>query len=169
MLAHSTSIHQIRVRVLCAFLSTLGCSGGPPVVVYLPGEEFQETLWISTGAGVSPVIQVNEPLTLHARRIAGPWVEIPGIELEAGQCWWGAAPPESEPEVADNVRWLVDPDSAAAVFNVQFRSDHTREVRFSKPGIYHLTAYSNVSCIAPASVDTLTVRVIDHKQPRTAS
>lgn len=163
-LNRSTAVRPMSVRVFCALLMTLGCSGGPPAVVYVPGDEFKETVWISTGAGASPVVHVNAPLTLHARRNAGPWVEIPGIELKAGQCWWGSTPPEFEPEVADNVRWLVDPDSTAAVFNVQFRSDHTREVRFSRPGVYQLTAYSNVSCAAPATVDTLTVRVINHQQ-----
>jgi hypothetical protein len=145
---------------------TLACSGDPPVV-FVAGEGFRETISISTGAGMAPVIGVNESLTLHAHRAAGPWAAIPRDELQGEQCWWGAVPPEVEPEVADNVRWLVQPDSAAARFNIRYRTDRTREVRFSEPGVYSLTAQSNVSCSAPASVDTLVIRVIDnpHTQP----
>jgi hypothetical protein len=142
---------------------TLACSGDPPVV-FVAGEGFRETLQISTGAGMSPVIGVNQPLTLHARRTSGPWAAIPRGELQGEQCWWGAAPQEIEPEVADNVRWLVKPDSAAALFNIRYRTNRTRDVRFSKPGVYSLTAQSNVSCSVPAFVDTLMIRVIDTQQ-----
>jgi hypothetical protein len=142
---------------------TLACSGDPPVV-FVAGEGFRETIQISTGAGMSPAIGVNQPLTLHARRTSGPWAAIPRGELQGEQCWWSAAPPAVEPEVADNVRWLVKPDSAAALFNIRYRTDRTREVRFSKPGVYSLTAQSNVSCSVPAFVDTLMIRVIDTQQ-----
>jgi hypothetical protein len=154
----------MKTRLLCACFMTLACSDDPPVVVFVAGEGFHETLHISTGAGMSPVIGVNEPLTLHARRTSGPWAAIPRAELQDEPCWQGSPPPQVEPEVADNVRWLVKPDTAAARFNIRYRTDHSREVRFSRPGVYSVTAQSNVSCSVPASVDTLIITVIDNKQ-----
>lgn len=153
----------MKTRVLCACFMTLACSGDPPVV-FVAGEGFEETLQISTGAGASPVITVNEPLILHARRTSGPWAAIPRGEAPGEGCWWGAAPPEIEPEVADNVRWSVKPDSAAALFNIRYRTDRTREVRFSKPGVYSVTAQSSLSCGVSALVDTLMIRVVGIEQ-----
>lgn len=141
-------------------LSLFACSS-EPAVVYVPGDKFRETVQLSTGGGASPTIRVHEPLTLHARRTSGPWMAIQRAELRGRRCWWGAAPPEVEAEVADNVRWLVQPDSSSAVFNLEIRNDHTRNVRFSRPGVYRLTAHSNVSCTVPAAVDTLVIKVIE--------
>ncbi len=140
-------------------LAVFGCSADPPVV-YIPGKDLREALQISTGGGTSPVIGVNEPLTLHARRTSGPWVEIRREELQDQPCWQGSIPAEVESEVADNVKWLVRPDSSVAAFNVQYRPDHTREVRFFKPGVYALTAHSNMSCTEAAEVDTLNIKVV---------
>ena len=105
------------------------------------------------------MIGVNEPLTLHARRTSGPWVQKSRVDVQDEGCWWRSAPPEVEHEVAANVRWLVNPDSIAS-FNVRFRPDHTREVRFSKPGVYRLTARSSATCNIPGSADSIVVRVV---------
>jgi hypothetical protein len=150
----------MKTPLFAVCFSLLACSDDPPIL-YVPGEQFRETVQISTGGGASPIIGVDEPLTLHARRTAGPWIAIPRAELGDRRCPWNVAPPEVEAEVADNVRWLVQPDSASAVFNLKISKDHTRNVRFSKPGIYRLTAHSNVSCTVPAAVDTLVVKVIE--------
>lgn len=140
----------------------LACSDEPRIV-YVPGETFRESLQISTGLGTAPTIGVNEPLTLRARRTSGPWVQRSRADVPDVKCSWGAAPPEVEHEVADNIRWLVDPDSVA-VFNVEFRPDHTREVRFSRPGVYRVTARSSTSCVIPASADTIVIRVISRSE-----
>jgi hypothetical protein len=69
------------------------------------------------------------------------------------------APPDIEPEVAGNLRWLVEPPGLAT-FNVELRLDQTREVRFSEPGVYRLSAESSVWCTEPYGGNTLTVEVV---------
>ena len=157
VLSGSAITRSARTTLLCVM--ALACSRDPPVV-YVPGEAFHESLHISTGRGTSPVVGVDEPLTLHARRTSGPWVPRPRADVHGDVCWSRSPPPEVEHEVADNVRWLVNPDSVA-VFNIRYRPDRTREVRFSKPGVYSLTAHSSTSCVIPASADTIAIRVID--------
>lgn len=155
---HANFAALMRPGSLSACLLLVACSG-EPALVFVPGAGFRESLEISTGLGTSPVIRVGEPLILHARRSSGPWVATRSADVQKRQCRLASPPPEVEPEVADNIRWQVDPDSGA-VFNVQYREDRTREVRFTRPGAYNLTAHSSISCINPALVDTLVIRVI---------
>ncbi len=149
----------MRAKTTLVCLLALACQRDPSVV-FVPGDGFRESLEISTELGADPVIGVDEPLTLHARRTSGPWQEVPRTDLLRPGCWWAVPPDRVEPEVADNVTWRVRPDSVAA-FNIGFRPDRTREVRFPTPGVYDLTAQSAVSCLGLATVDTLTIRVVN--------
>jgi hypothetical protein len=77
--------------------------------------------------------------------------------LAADACWV-AQPPGEEPEVSDNLRWITEPEGAAT-FNVSYRSDHTREVRFSAPGQYRLRARSSLWCKPVPESNAITVSV----------
>ena len=140
------------------------CAPEPPESVFVPAPSFTLTLAARTSLGDAPLLRVGEPLTLFVRRASGPWVEVGGEAATAGECWWVRPPPDVEPEVADNVRWLVDPPGAAE-FNVAYRADHTREVRFERPGDYLLVATEAGSCGDLSTPDTLRVRVISGEAP----
>ncbi|MGH7469093.1 MAG: hypothetical protein ACRENP_14145 [Longimicrobiales bacterium] len=62
-------------------------------------------------------------------------------------------------EVADNLRWLVEPAGAAS-FNAGIRNDHIREVRFSRVGVYSVSAQSAAWCAPSYGGNTLTVEVV---------
>ena len=57
------------------------------------------------------------------------------------------------------MRWIVKPEGAAR-FNTDFRADFTREIRFSKPGTYTLTAISAAYGPESTTSNTVTVKVV---------
>ena len=142
---------------LAALLSALACSS-EPAVLFVAGDGFVEVIEAATDRGESPVLRVGEPLVLRARRSAGPWRPIDVAALGEGVCAWGEEPPPVEPEVADNLRWIATP-AEPATFNIAYRQDHTREVRFAAPGEYVLVGQSDVDCDGIDAVDSLRVVV----------
>lgn len=128
--------------------------------MYVPGESFEEDLFLITSGGRHPRIAVGEPLVLHAGRRSAPWLAIDGRDLEPDQCWLPSLPPQLEAEVAGSVRWLIEP-SGHASFNTDLREDGSREVRFDSVGAYRLTAESSSWCGEPFSGDTLTIDVVE--------
>ena len=139
-------------------LFALSCSQDPSEV-FVPGPSFSQSVQLSTAQGERATVRVEEPLILHAQRISGPWVEVARDSLAPDACWLVSPPPELEDEVAGNLRWLVEPPGSVT-FNVELRLDFTREVRFSKPGIYQLSAQSSAWCKKPHSGNTVTVEVV---------
>jgi hypothetical protein len=129
-----------------------------PSEVFVPGPAFHQSIQLTTARGDSATVRVGEPLLLHARRSTGPWVLTPRRRLAPDACWMRSPPPEVEAEVADNVRWLVEPAGTAS-FNLGIRADHAREVRFSSAGVYRLTAQSAGWCAPRFGGDTLTIVV----------
>jgi hypothetical protein len=142
---------------IAALLGALACSA-EPAVLFVAGGGFAEVIEATTDGGGSPVLRVGEALVLRARRSAGPWRAIDPATLGEGVCAWGEEPPSVEPEVADNLRWIATP-AEPATFNVTYRQDHTREVRFSAPGEYVLVGQSDVDCDGIDAVDSLRVVV----------
>jgi len=140
-----------------AGLFVAGCAGesGP---AFVAGPGYVETIEVTTDLGPTPTLTVGAPLVLRARRTSGPWAQA-DLNTVSSSCWWGAPPPSVEPEVADNIRWISSPE-AAARFNTDIRSDHTREVRFSDPGTYVLEARSTLTCWEHTAVDSITVQVV---------
>jgi hypothetical protein len=141
-----------------AVLLTVACSQEPSDV-FVPGPSFSQSIHLSTAQGERATVRVEQPLVLHAQRNSGPWVAVKRGSLSPDSCWLASPPPDLEPEVAGNLRWLVEPPGAAT-FNVGLRLDYTREVRFSEPGIYQLSAQSSAWCTEPYSGNTLTVEVV---------
>lgn len=126
----------------------------PPSTVYIPGDTFQVKVSISVSATEA---KVGEPLILYGQRRSSGFIIVPLADVPEGVQWWRSEPPALEKEVAGNLRWFVEPDGAAR-FNTDFRSDLTREVRFSKPGTYMLWATSNSYGAKP--VESNEIRII---------
>lgn len=131
------------------------CDRMPEFVYVLEAPQVVEL----TASASSPSIAVGEPVVLYAeRRTRGSWLRIPSRDLKPGQCWMAALPPEHEAAVSDNLHWRVEPDGAAT-FNADFRSDHTRTVVLSKPGVFTLTPSTAVWCEPGRTVVTTPLRI----------
>ena len=125
----------------------------------VPGPAFSESINLATEQGLRATVVAGESLILHASRRSGPWVAV-GLEtLPEGACWLARVPRDPEFEVADNIRWVVDP-SESAKFNLGVRSNRTREVRFSELGLYSITGVSSSWCGEDFGGDTLVVEVV---------
>lgn len=135
-----------------------GCSpDAEPEHVFVPGPSFNQVVRISTSQGDEPRVAVGQALVLHAVRKSGLWISAQRKALAADACWV-AQPPGEEAEVSDNLRWIAEPEEAAT-FNVTYRQDHTREVRFSAPGTYRLRATSSLWCSPPQESNAIRVSV----------
>lgn len=122
--------------------SALGCTEEPEFVYVLEAPQSVSLVAYASAARVF----AGEPIVLHVqRRTSGVWKRIPMKSRAPDQCWMRRPPPESENEVADNVRWTVNPEGIAR-FNIDFRSDHTRQVWFSQAGKFTLTPSTAVWC-----------------------
>ena len=144
--------------VVLAVLLTAACSREPSEV-FVPGPSFSQSIRLSTAQGERATVRVEQPLILHAQRTSGPWIAAERASLPPDACWLVSPPADTEPEVAGNLRWLVEPPDSAT-FNVQLRLDQTREVRFSRPGVYQLSAQSSAWCTQPYDGNNLTVSVV---------
>jgi hypothetical protein len=150
--------HCVLLFVL-SLVFAVACSQEPSEV-FVPGPSFSQSIRLATEHGERATVRVEQPLVLHAQRSSGPWVAVARASLPPDACWLVSPPAELEVEVAGNLRWLVEPPGAAS-FNVELRLDFTREVRFSRPGSYQLSADSQAWCRQPFSDNTLTVEVVD--------
>jgi len=140
---------------LLALALLQGCDRTPEFVFVLNAPQKIE-LAASASTLRTPV---GVPVVLHAeRKTEGSWTRIPSRELKPGQCWVAALPLEREAEVADNIRWIVEPEGAA-VFNIDVRPDHTRTVVLSKPGVFTLTPSTSVWCELSRSVPGSPLRI----------
>lgn len=149
----------MRVRLLILLVASIGaCGGGEPEIVYIPGPNFQEALFIAAERGPIVRARAGEPIILSAQRRSGPWRAVQADEISEGSCSLASAPLELEGEVADNITWKVIPEGSAT-FNTGLREDRTRVVTFDQPGSYRLTAQSASWCGEPFGGDTLEVEI----------
>ena len=126
------------LRFLICVVMFWGCVDNPPAYVFVPGENAKQTLTVSAS---HQQVAVGDPLVLHATRHTEGFVKVRYKSLSSDTNWRRQEPPAYEAEVADNLHWFVNP-SGDAQFNTDMRKDHTREVRFFKPGNYILKASS---------------------------
>jgi hypothetical protein len=147
----------MRTATMSLLVVMIACSPQPEQV-FAPAKAFHHTVRATTTQGAEPSVRVGEPLTLQATRTSGPWVQIPRRSVPADGCWVAPPPPAEEPEVADNLHWVVEPDGQA-VFDLGLRDDHTRVVRFSRPGRYVLHAVGSMWCSPPTGSNAITVVV----------
>jgi hypothetical protein len=136
-LSNPRSILTVTVIALLA-----GCER-PPAYVYVL--EAPQSVELAASASVQTV-NMGTPVVLHARRTTqGVWKRIPAKDLRPEQCWMAATPPTEEPEAADNVKWTVEPASAAKL-NIDFRADRTRELTLAEEGVYTIMASTGAWC-----------------------
>ena len=129
----------------------------PPEKVFVPGPDVSTTVTISVSTTKAAV---DEPVILYASRMASGFVEMPYDNVPSGVQWWRQMPPAYEKEVAANLKWIVEPEGSAR-FNTDLRMDFTREVRFSKPGVYRLRAVSAAYGPVPVPSKTVTIEVVE--------
>lgn len=142
--------------LLCILALVAGCYDPPPPArVFAPGPEASTAITISVSTTKA---SVGEPVILFASRRTSGFVEIAYTEVPEGVQWWRQMPPAYEKEVADNLRWMVEPDGIGR-FNTDLRKDHTRVVRFSEPGTYEIHGVSAGYGTESVSSKTVTIEV----------
>jgi hypothetical protein len=122
-------------------ISVTGCEQKPKLV-YVP--EGPQILTLVSSASANSVQQGDTVVLSVARELAGNWKQVPLSEVR-GQCWLHRPPPPSEPQVADDVQWAVDPENSVT-FNTEYRFDHTRIATMNLKGTVTLTPASTVPC-----------------------
>ena len=145
-----------RTRRTFALLLLAACTS-PPDRVFVPGTPFRHLVDVRTSQGPSADARVGEWITLHARRTTGPWTNVDRKSLGPDGCWVAPAPPPEETEVAADLSWSADPQ--AGEFDDGLRDDHTRRVRFTRPGRYSLKATSSTPCSPKVDSNELVVVV----------
>ena len=138
-------------RALFLALGLCACAEEPEFV-YVPAENYAISVQVSAPAQA----RVGEWIALSAQRRAGPWRRVKRADVRAGFVPFGRPPPESEPEVADNVRWLTDP--GGALFDQPPHEGHQRKVRFDAPGTYRVWAHNAYPTEAKSNVITVDVQ-----------
>jgi|SRR6185436_19558320 len=139
-----------------AILALAGCgkSSGPTVYV-LDGS--QEVTLTPTASATK--VQRGETVTLHvARRTTGQWKKVPRSELAPGQCWVYQPPPADEPEVAQSLKWRVDPEGAVE-FHMEVQMNQTRLATMATSGKIQLVPVSEVKCEATRTVTGPTLEI----------
>ena len=156
----SVPLRRLLPRPASLFLASvlfLSCSRPPPSRVFIPREENITRVSISVSA---TRVRVDEPVLLFAQRSNAGFVEVSLEDVPEGVLWWRSEPPSLEKEVADNLRWIVEPEGKA-LFNTDFRGDHTREVRFPEPGSYRITGVSALYGPRPVSSNSVLIEVVE--------
>jgi len=114
-----------------------GCQRKPEFV-FVPARDYQLSIVIQ----VPSKGKADQWIALQAHRRSGPWKQIRYKDLVEGVSWFETPPPSEEPEVADNLRWIIEP-SKDVRFNLPTElpnKNHERFVMFRNPGIYRLLA-----------------------------
>jgi hypothetical protein len=133
----------MRILLIAPVLLLAACTSQPERV-FVPGTPFRHAVDVRTPQGTSAEVRLGEWVTLQARRETGPWKNVDRKSLGRDGCWVAPAPPPAEAEVAANLSWTTDPPDGE--FDDGLAPDHTRRVRFTKPGRYRLTATSSTPC-----------------------
>lgn len=140
-----------RQSLFCLFLPLVALAGceQKPKLVYVP--DGPQTITLIPSASASSV-RVGETVELSVeRRTSGNWKQVPLSEAR-GQCWFHARPPELEPQVADSVRWIVEPENSVA-FSTEYRFDHVRLATMHVRGTIKLTPVSPTVCESDRMVE----------------
>jgi hypothetical protein len=146
----------LSLLMVAGLLSNLtGCKQRSALVYVL--EEPQSVTLTTSASQLS--VQRGASVVLHVERhTTGKWKQIPLNEVRSGQCWVYQTPPESEPEVADNVHWEVTPEHAVS-FNQDLRLDHTKIVTMNGTGTVTLTPTGLVKCEPDRAVEGPAIRI----------
>ncbi|MFO7305395.1 MAG: hypothetical protein C0P74_007755 [Gammaproteobacteria bacterium] len=129
------------VPIVVLSLALAACESKPKLVYVLEGSQsvtlIPSVSSDSVAEGESVVLSVE-------RRTSGNWKQVPLNEVR-GRCWVYRPPPEVEPQVADTLRWIVEPEGAVW-FPPEHRLDRTRVATMLVKGTVTLTPVSTVTC-----------------------
>jgi hypothetical protein len=124
-----------RLLVFALLVAVSGCEQRGPTVYVLEGPQ---TIELQASASATQV-KVGETVELHVeRRTTGNWKQVPRNELKPGQCWTYRPPAEFEPEVAQSVKWEVNPENTVQ-FHTEYRMDQKRLATMMVQGTIQLT------------------------------
>lgn len=127
-----------------------------PALVYVLDSPQKVLLTTSTSA---QKVEQGGTATLHVeRRSTGSWRQVPRNQLKPGQCWLYQPPPQHEPQVADNVHWVVLPPDTVR-FNTDYRMDHTKVATLLVKGWITLTPLSTVRCESERVVEGPSIQI----------
>src|SRR5262245_46900724 len=109
----------------------LACSKSSDLV-FVPGDDFSASLEIA----LQTEAVAGEWFNISAKRRSGPWKRVPLTAVPRGAIWFANQPQEIEPEVAENVSWVTDPEGAARFGTLPGSGWRPRTVMFAEPGTY---------------------------------
>lgn len=119
-----------------------GCEQRGPFVYVLDGTQ---TVVLKATATATQV-QLGEKVVLHVeRQTTGNWQRVARGDLKPGQCWVYRPPVEVEPEVAQGVQWVVEPERAVE-FHTDYQMDQSRVATMMTKGTIKLTPVAKVTC-----------------------
>lgn len=129
------------ISIIVLSVALVGCEPKPKLVYVLEGSQ---TVTLIPSVSANSVAQGESVVLSVERRTSGNWKQVPLNEAR-GQCWVYRRPPESEPQVADSLRWIVEPEGAVW-FHPEYRFDRTRLATMNVKGTITLTPVSTVTC-----------------------
>lgn len=119
-----------------------GCEQRGPFVYVLEGTQ---TVVLKATASTTQA-QHGDKVVLHVeRQTTGKWQRVARGELKPGQCWVYRPPVEVEPEVAQAVQWVVEPERAVE-FHTEYQMDQSRVATMMTKGTIKLTPVGKVTC-----------------------
>lgn len=112
-----------------------------PEFVYIPTKNTTSKVLVKA----NNVAEVGDWVELNAtRETSGDWLKIRRVEVPEEINWYISIPNGFESEVAANLSWKVEPSENFKFDVASFKNINSmsRKVKFSKPGVYRLRAYS---------------------------
>lgn len=147
------SVSMLLIPAVLAVVA--GCEQRGPFVYVL---ESPQSVVLTATASASKLRQ-GEKVVLHVeRKTTGKWQRVSRSELTAGQCWLYRPPVEVEPEVAQDVQWVVEPERAVE-FHTEYQMDQSRVATVTTKGTIKLTPVSKVKCEEGRSVEGSTIEI----------
>jgi hypothetical protein len=134
------SVSMLLIPALLALVA--GCEQRGPYVYVL---ESPQTVELKATASASKVEQGGRVVLHVERRTTGKWQRVSRGDLKPGQCWVYRPPVEVEPEVAQSLQWVVEPEGAVE-FHTEYQMDQSRVATVMTKGTIKLTPVGKVQC-----------------------
>ena len=143
-------MRSVSMLVIPAALALVaGCEQRGPYVYVL---ESPQTVVLKATASTSKVEQGGTVVLHVARHTTGKWNRVSRGDLKPGQCWVYRPPVEVEPEVAQSLQWVVEPERAVE-FHTEYQMDQSRVATMMTKGTIKLTPVGKVQCEEGRSVE----------------
>jgi hypothetical protein len=148
------SVSMLLIPAVLAVVA--GCEQRGPFVYVLV--ESPQTVELQATASTTKV-QQGGTVVLHVKRqTTGKWQRVSRGDLKPGQCWVYRPPVEVEPEVAQGVQWVVEPEGAVE-FHTEYQMDQSRVATMMTKGTIKLTPVGKVTCEEGRAVEGAPVEI----------